>query len=581
MFWGFLFLGCKATVNDGAFNAKIAEADVLITSGSPRAGLRIINGLAKRALGVPQRLGLYRRYRELGETGVAEKWLAAWLKQQPDSPELNASYVWLLIEQQRFPEAEEQAARLAGTAFSSLIAELRFRKILNENNADSAGAFKNILPDLFYRSYRGSKNKAYLEDAAILFAADENIEQAADIHPGLSQTLPEKSLLFWASVLLDAGKIPEALTYLNAVPPDASPAIRLETMLLRADALGGMGDDEAAQTIREEILHGYAASDVPPVTLYNSARNAEIRGDTNTRYVLLTSLARQWPDYAPGLAAYGRYALEAAPPRPETGLEKYVRASGLKTDSMAAEDTIPRIPVETAFHALERAAERNTSLDALVEYLKFDHLLNYQDTKFARLWDFLEQNLLPDNSYPPELARCAVSFLFASGQDALGAEFFERYIRFRYHETDPTALLLRLAPWEIETFALLAAQKGKTAQAISFYRHLIEGVDTLHPAAVHERFYRPPIPVLVNLAELYQGTGRLKEGIELYRQALEAVAVARQPAGMAAIPRIEILYRLGKAQRDNRDIRQAARTMEECLAIDPSFQKARLLLREL
>jgi tetratricopeptide (TPR) repeat protein len=562
-FYGLLLAGCKAAVSDQAFSEKIAQADGFIASGNPREGLRIIRSLAKKPLGVSQRLGLYRRFRELGGDKDGEKWLVRWLKQQQDSADLNAVYAALLIQQGRFPEAEERASLLAGTPFASLLAELEFWKV--PRHSDSHRAFKQILPELFESAYTVTQNQVFLEEAAVLYAAQGNIQKAA--------ALPVASPLLRGALLLDKGDVLEALEYLKALSQDANPADKLEGLLLQTDALGRQGDDPLAEQIRSRVLRKYAPQELPPALFYNSARDAQNRQDTNARYVLLTSLVQLWPDYAPGMKAYGDYALEALPAVSDTGLAGSLRDVGMRSRQMAVQDQIPRVSPDAVLKRRRDSSERTGAVDMIVEYLQFSHMLNPQDTKFTLLWDYLEQHLGPDNSYPPELARYGVSALLNQGQKQQGADLFLRYIRGRYGGTDPLPLLPRLAAWEVETFAWLAAAQGSAALTEQLYTYLVSKVREINPKAVHEDQYHPGAYVFVNLAEVYQGTGRLSKAIAIYQDAL-----ASPPIGVKTG---EILYRLGKAQKDSQAISQAIRSLEACLSLNPDHQKALLLLHEI
>jgi tetratricopeptide (TPR) repeat protein len=381
-----------------------------------------------------------------------------------------------------------------------------------------------------------------------------------------------------SALLLDQGNLTEALEYLKVLSQDANSADRLEGLLLQADVLGRQGDYAHAEQLRSEILQEYAPQELPPALFYNSARDAQNQQDTNARYVLLTSLVQQWPDYAPGLKAYGDYALEALPVVSNTGLEGSLRNAGMRSRQMAVQDRIPRVSPDTVLKRMEDSAEWTGAVDMIVEYLQFSRKLNPQDTKFTLLWDYLERHLGPDNSYPPELARYGVSALLNRGQKQQGADLFLRYIRGRYGGTDPLPLLLRLAAWEIETFAWLAAEQGHAALAEQLYTYLVSEIRELNPKAVHEDQYHPGAYLLVNLAEVYQGTGRLAKAIAIYQDALASHALAAPPMGVKTE---EILYRLGKAQKDSQAISQAIRSLEACLSLNPDNQKALLLLHEI
>jgi tetratricopeptide (TPR) repeat protein len=565
---------CNIAVSDEEYTAKISEIDALVSNRN--LAVRRLNTLSKRVYGTSQRLGIYRRFMELGETDAAQKALAAWLGQQPDSPELVAVQVWSLIEQKRFEEAEAKAALLRSTPFSSLAGELHFRKALSGNYDNPALIFKDVSPDMFYSIYAGTRDEASLLNAAALYAANGEIERAVTLRREAGMP---RQLLFWGVLLLDAGYASEALEYIEGALLTSNETDALESLALQADALGSIGDIDAANAVREKILSDYEMHDIPAAVFYNKARAAAQNGDEHVYYELLTELVQRTPEYAPGLAAFGELALDGVQKKPvrETGLEDDLRNAGLETRLMQAlRNTAARVPVETVVHTMEEAVKKTQSVAVLIEYLQFMQHLREQngdtDRKFAWLWDALEENLV-DNTYPSELAHYAVSFLATHGQEQLGIELFERYFRFRYNGVDPLAILPKIATWEIETLAWIAGGRGDAGRALRLYRYLRDEANEIEPLAVSVSRYKPPQHILVNLAELEQGTGRLKEAVALYQAALEIVP--------ATVSRYEILYRLGKVQFDNREFRQAAFNLEECLALNPNHQKARLLMRQL
>jgi tetratricopeptide (TPR) repeat protein len=433
--------------------------------------------------------------------------------------------------------------------------------------SDAASSPEQFSPEVFYDVYMTTRNEEMLVNAAALFAANGEIEKAATLPQfPRKKALPIKILLFWGALLLDAGYAPEALEYIEAVRHLQSEEYALESLLLQADALGSMGDFDAAQAVRDIITQNYKKNDIPPVVFYNSARYAKVHGDTALSAAILGELVQNSPEYAPGLAALGELALQKPPETQihETGLEDYVRASGLRTREMEeARDTAVQVPVQLVLNALEEAQKRNFSVEVLVEELKFKQKLRMQngdtDLKFPWLWDALEEHL-ENNTYPPELAHYAVTFLFANGQTQPGTELFERYFKFRYNGADPIAILPKLASWEIETLAWIAGNRADSEKALRLYRYLCDS-------------YKPPQHIFVNYAEVLQGTGRLPEAAALYQKALEI-----KPA---TVPRDEILYRLGRLQFDNREFHQAVFMLEECLTLNPNHQKARILMRQI
>jgi tetratricopeptide (TPR) repeat protein len=575
------------------------EVDGLVVSGDTKGAVKILNALNRGSYSVQQRLGLYRRYYQLGEFASAESCLKKGLNDIPNSTELTAVYAWFLLEKDRINEAARFSEKLIGTRFGSINAEIELRA--NGGNGVE-GAYDFAFLPLYVDAYQTTKNNSWLVNAAILYALGGSLADAAALAPGGAVTNAREAM-FWGAVLLDADSPREASAYFEASeqlfaymdPYETDAAGRALLDLLKADSFTRRGDIERAGKI---WLSRSGEDETPGIVFYNLAQKARAEKNYGAWYAFVTECLKRGGESSYALEAYADYALNQ-PPMAGTGFVDDLKSTGLASRGMAISAAIPRIPLEDAAFRLKNALLQTKSAEAYTAYLRF--LLAVQAVqgsdsfaaakeasplksknpvalgKDSWLWDALEENLNPDSGYPDELMRFAFFYLLSRGQFDDAKRTYSFYFAKRnkrpLDEEAVVELMPRLASWECEALAWLFSQSN-AALSLRLYEYLYGG--ELKEAATDSALkagYEPPFEVVVNLAEIYRARGEKNRALELFQNAL---SLESDP-----LLKAELLYRLADFQYANGDAKQALLNVEYCLLLDNGHRGARALQKKI
>ena len=207
----FLFTGCKKTVHDSAFVSKLDVIDVYITQMQYKDAINQLKKLEKDALSGYQRLGIIKRYFQLGENTNAEKFLEKSLKKLPNNEELLAVYVNYLLENNRIEEATPYANKLKNTQYSSLYAQL-----ILELTKDVKEFYNEDYVDLYLSVANVTKDSSWLRNAATLIAVNGNIQNAINNRPKIltKNDMPD----FWALLSYDGQNYVQAIEDASLLP---------------------------------------------------------------------------------------------------------------------------------------------------------------------------------------------------------------------------------------------------------------------------------------------------------------------------------------------------------------------------
>jgi predicted negative regulator of RcsB-dependent stress response len=600
-----MLVSCAVSVSDAAFLKHLDEIDAHIVSGSAKPALKILNKLNRGSYSVQQRLGLYKRYAQLGEFARAETCLKNGLKDIPGNRELTAVYAWHLLERGKLGAASSLAEKLVGTRFGSIAAEIGIRQ-------DKSGAAR-ALPEvdraflpLFVDAYKTTQNDAWLINAAALYALDGDIAAAAALAPGVATSA--RQAMFWGELLLDVDYPREASDYFEAAdrvfsymdPYETDTSGREFLDLLKADAFVRQGDVRQAAEIWEAQaarLQAREESDSRPedaVVFYNLAQKAKAEKNYAAWYANLAECLNRAPAELYALLAYADFALSQPSGASDDGFTDALRRSGLSSRGMSALGEIPRVPGEDV------AARFNAALTQGPEYYAaylrfllaaresgiplagkdFSPLKNKAEvslSKDAWLWDALEENYDSKTGYPAGLARFAFTQLLArrkyeDAERVFGLYFSKRY-GFEPASAQTAGLIPRLAPWEAEAVAWLSLKKDPQL-ALKLYEYLYnKEIDETYPYAALNSSYEPSFEVIVNLAEIYIAQGKKERAEALYLQALSLEPDSQRKA--------ELLYRLADLQSAGGNTRQALLNLDYCIVLDPEHRAARILQRKL
>ncbi len=558
LFFSCLFLtGCGKLSHDASFSTKLALVDGYITQNEQKDALSSLKKAQKLAYSVAQRLSIVKRYRKLGATEQAEKFLLASMKKLPDSIELKAVYVQGLLDRGAVEEAASYAAKLKDTWFDSLYVETCLRQV-----ASPELFYEERFSDMYQSAYNATGDARWLRNSALLLAAKGNLKEAARLHPGMysDDSMP----LMWTLLDYDAenyNRCIEGCSYiLQHCPEDAATA-----SLITSDAWLQSGDIERAYSFwLAQIDAGNDGSYASPVIYKNAAHYASLKGDYASARDFLITVTDLYPDYVPGLVAYVNFAIKGdTEDRAYAAERNTFRIANLKTLAMEEHDAIPRIPLADAMLKLEDSLAEHYSPELLVEYTRV--CWQMQDTPedrcLSELWSLLEQTRLPDH-YEPYIIRWAVSWLCSHHNEASARDLFSGYLVSMYGSDNPSAYITELEDWECELSAWFALKDKNFEVARSLYENRMNERETL-----------PDESVRMNLAAVYTATHNYSKALEVYS--------ALAPEIEDAYTLSEIQYRIGAIQYDMHEKRNALLSLAYSVKLNPDNHRARLLLKQI
>ena len=593
--------------------------DTYIQQGDMVQALESLEKIENRALAMYDRIGIYKRYMVLGEQKKAEQSLVRSMKKFPDSKEILAIYGNLLLRQDRVREAVKKTAKLSGSDYGSVYAEAFMRYAASsEWDADSLFASKKLFkkkqkkrspegeesPSLFLDrrfipiytdAFKGSGITKWVVNAAALLMEDGRYADAAALCPQDADTF--RDALFWGLVYYDSGNYAESLAMLlKADSLDASNDIRsaIELRALESDAYYVLGDDASAQAMREKILDSSSPymdafiqdktpdlGRVLPLLFMNTALYARDSGDPAAQYEKLYELINYYPTYEPGLAAYGEYAIESQRRPEEDSLARSLRSAGLRSMGMEARDAVPVVAFSDVIARSDAALaeESNPSLVVLKEIMRAEPERGEEKTlKASRVWKLLEENEMGPSLYPAEVLHYAIVTLIANDDVPSARKLFRSAVLASYGKEgeeadDVLADPQRLNLWECEVAAYLAAYDKRYPVAQELYSHILEKYTARSPMLNTAGQNDAVTGAYVNLANVHAGYNRHADALELLNRASSRATEVRL--------RAEILYRIAAECHAAGNSKDAVRSLQYALSLNPSHNRARLLLKRI
>ena len=240
----FVALRLRYSHYEGAsISTELSLIDSDIQLGNISHALASLKKIEKRASGLYDRIGIFKRYSVLGESKLAERCLVRALRRFPKNQELTALYGNYLLRHNRIGEALSKTESLLGTDYGSVYAEAFLRNALTLNyDADSLFAkkrsffgfltkkSKTLADDDFkhklftdsrfipiYKEAAKSGTSIWLINAAAIMMHSGDYAQAADMYgPFTGMFIPSyHDALFWGLVFYDAGRHAESLSALK------------------------------------------------------------------------------------------------------------------------------------------------------------------------------------------------------------------------------------------------------------------------------------------------------------------------------------------------------------------------------
>lgn len=653
----FLVLRLRSSHYEGsAITTELSLIDSYIQQGDTKQALSSLNRIEGRAHSAGDRMGLYKRYMALSEYDRAEKTLKKALRSFPGNKEFTALYGNFLLRRNRVKDARKRTESLSGTEYSSIYAEAVLRAALaSDYDADRFFARSNPILNFFRRkasssdssgqearrlffmderfipvykdAYRSSKISLWQINAATILMARGSYEDASSLYPG--EVTGYRDALFWGLVSYDAGRYAESLEALlkaeelrkkGSLDEKGELAQAIELKALLSDDYYILGDDASAQAMRREVLDisspymdAFMEEKLPslnrilPLLYMNTALYARDSGDEKERYDKLFQLVSYFPDYEPGLAAYGEYAIDSVNRPVEVGIEAQLRQAGLRTLAMEERDSIPVVQIQTVVGMIDKAVEdikascgpdadgrdikvRTASLTVLKEkLLAAENSGTERAEKASKVWKLLEANELSGSLYPPEIMRYAVNNLIENGGENDAEKLFRSYLQAAYSEKgsgkkggkdepiarsfEPCDSPEKLALWEDEVAAYFYVQHGDYANAIKLYDYILSNYSKRVPVFNTAGQNEAVTSSYLNMGNIYSGYNRDAQALDYLRQADSRVSERQLKA--------EIRYRIGYEEARLGRSRDALITLKHALELNPSHGRARLLLKQL
>lgn len=611
-----LVLSCTTHSEGGSITSLLDMADQSISIGDTRQAMSYLSQATKQAGTTLDRLGIFKRYETLGDAKMAEKIIKTAIKKDRSSIELTAVYSNFLLNQGRTKDALKKSKSLSGTKYGSIYAEAVFRRAINEhlsanelfggraNKQDrewkkDSSRFNEVFFDsrfskVYEDAYRGTKKPKWNWNSAVLDMRVGNYGSASSKYP--SELENAKDALFWALVLFDCGRYAESLDALNKHSPDYTDLkTSLEFMALKSDNQYILGLDQDAEQSRSEILahvegneESLKSSKILPILYVNSALYSRITDDYYTEYSRLHDLVTSFPEYRPGLAAYGEFAIQQMRRPPDDKMTAHIRASGLATLKMEKENAVPEITLQDAIALIQAAQDKTSSADLIVlqEILEAEAAsIKEPAQRAARVWPLLEKNEQGTSLYPAEIVHYAIVTLLESNYIEEARDLFTRYENASRQPTDDSKKKKKkkaetfvpwdhpeeLSLWENEISAWFCVYDGRFEKAIPIYQYIIDSYSDRSPVMNSTGQNESVVNSYINMGNIYSGT----------KQGSVAVEYLNKASSRAIDPQVkaEVLYRMGKENYYLKDYHSAARSLQYAIKLNPSHNKARFILQ--
>lgn len=560
-----LFNSCSSRSKAVSMTALFEKIDIYLSLNDTKEAFSLLKEADKSASTYFEKLGVYKRYIILGDDKKAEALLSKTLKEFPENKQVRACFVSFLLDKKRYEEAVKASVKLKDSDYASLYAESSLRLLLKEKNPD---AFKDSsLISVYLDAWKASSDSIWLKNAVLLYMAEGNFLQAASLFP--ESVKGEDDVLFWQKVLYDAKEYERSAIAGEGEAFFTDSSKELEHLMLLADSYHLIHDEEKESLTRNKIFskaeeinlfpseenEGLSKAYMNEVLYWNQKNNLEKKFE-GINYLLSVN-----PTYLPALSLYAQSAIDYKPLQ-EDKYMKELRKSGLKTLEMQESDNMPRASLDIALFRIENAMNISDSAGLKVLYHYFlsecGEKLTLEKSPEA-MWEFLEKNTKGQNLYPQEVLDYAVDTLIKENSIDMAELIFKRNIDSLYGEDfDIVKKPELLRKRELEYAAWFAACRSDIKTAEALYTYLNE-------------HYAKDIVTLVNLSVICSGLYRDEEAVKLLS---EASSIAED-----SFTKSEILYRTGRLSDSLGDKKNAIRSLQYALQLNPSNNKARLLLK--
>lgn len=564
----FLLCSCSQVKEEKAFSTYLSEVDSYIISGSTVSALELLKEIAPKSASPLEKLGVYRRFIQLGSAKDGLKVIEKLSKAYPDNIDITAIYAWHLFKNGNEKKALKVAEKLKGTKNASLYSQM----ILTVTPQDKLDLLSPDLESVYAGAYLTTHNDLWLQNAALVAVMDGDFQRAVSYGDISNCTNP----LFWGYVAYDGKKYNTALEFLNRQQSISD----VESLILMNDALEILGDKERGETLRSYIVSSFP-DNLPCEVLLNKAKDFRDAQNYIGEFQYLQKALLLYPDNVKVWDAYIKLAITLDNLPKENHLATALRQTDLRSAQMAAYDKLPQITLNSVLADLERVAANNDpDLSALHYAYKTEPDFSQdmtRESKLASLWLLLESYGVPLSTDTELLVQVAASRLLEFDLRSDARRIFDGSLESRFGSMDYEKIYENLSPKDLELAAYFAASGlGKEVNlplSYFLYTKLFEKNTGFFSDLAVATGYQGNIPAMINMAELLAGKRKFYDAWDMYAEAVNLTENAELKA--------DILYRLTTLQIQTGFLEEAHKSLSYCLEMDPYHQKALLLQKSI
>ena len=589
----FCFSSCGMKAEQKSLTSQFDLVDVLIKQKQFKEAKKELKSIQKKAFDSWAYLGIYSRYKLLGEDDLSEKLLVKSIKKNPENQELNAVLAKHYLKKENIEQALIYAKRLKSGPYGSIYSEAILRKAYSnlEKSEDLYDFFnKSEFYDIYLDAYQGSKNPVWLRNCAIYALTQGQLGLAGNLVPKVFSDADDA--YFWALVLYDSGNTFECLDAIESSKSflqDYSNKNIFKTSLIKLAALESdtymaLSQMEMSEKARQQIILNKdllnirkSEENLIPVIYTNSAIWAKNQGLKDSCADLLFYVVNYYPDYVPALIQYLDFAWETNQERVEDDEIKALRRAGLSTLEMEVYDSRRKIPLSDAIYRIEESLKRSKNAYLQIKKIDLDYKQkkNLTDKEKNRdLWNLLEVNYNDTPEFRTLLVQYAVNFLLATKQydDAwrLYRNYLDEILIFEEKQSFWDSFISQMKGLElpmVEIAAWFAAFNQLESESVRIYEYCV-----YESGGILDKDMISPYvstSAAMNLANIYYSLGKKEKAIELYGK-----AAGRESKNTI---RSEIYYRIAQIYMALGDSKAALRACDYSRDLFPGNAKAGVL----
>ncbi|MBR7064998.1 MAG: hypothetical protein IKI31_07635 [Treponema sp.] len=575
----------------------LSTVDALIENGQFETALKQLSKIEKHSYDSWSKIGVYRRYYNLGQTKKCETLLKKAVKKNPNNLELSALYTHLLLQQGKLKDALKVAEVLKGTRFGSFYSEVYFALFPSEEFSPTEKYF-----NLYKDAYSGTQNTYWLNNCALIYLKDGNYNEAAKLSPQ-NVYLPEDAY-FWSLVMFDAKLYGSASSYAekaNTLYENSSVKSRhnvskIEIASILSDSYLALSDIEEAERVRSSLLSHLNESTAGmniedenvklllPAIYVDSALYAISNDNYETTYRLLSKTLDSFPDYVPSLVLYGTLSQKSSLfPEYDTA-EQVLKDNNLATLKMEKFDSIPKVSPSDALYKMNQSFEKTKDAKLYIALLNLKYQTDKSITrleKLADVWNELEKTQLQTNVYNPLVLEYALhTFItYERTEDAFRLLFKHISAKYNFDATiDFWEQVVRnvhsFTIREAEYAAWFAAFYKKADTALRLYEYCV--FESAHSTKDFQSLSNEKTislyvtnPSCINLAMIYYSLSRPEDALDLFSKTANRTVDSFQKA--------ECLFRMAEIYQAQNKIIDAEKAASYALTLYPMHAKAKLL----